>query len=134
MGWSNVKETKAARKLPKYFDELKEDFLNCIVTKVQDHMIPKSLIINWDQTGVKMVPCSEWTMAEKESKQVSVTGPGDKRQITAVLGCSLDGSILPPQLLYQGKSEQCHPNHKFPDDWHVHHSESHWSTSQTMMR
>ena len=77
LGWSNVKGTKAARKLPKYFDELKEDFLNCIVTKVQDHMIPKSLIINWDQTGVKMVPWSEWTMAEKGSKQVSITGLGD---------------------------------------------------------
>ena len=28
-----------------------------------------------------------------------------KRQITAVFGCSMAGDFLPPQLIYQGKTE-----------------------------
>ena len=44
------------------------------------------------------------------------------------------GNLLPPQLLYQGKTDQCHPPVKFPKGWDIHHSENHWSNEQTMLR
>ena len=78
--------------------------------------IPDSLIINLDQTGVKLVPTGDWTMAAEGSKRVEVAGLGDKRQITATFTASLDGTFLPMQiLLYQGKTERSHPKHPFPD-------------------
>ena len=52
------------------------------------------LIINWDQTGVKYVPVSNWTMEVKGSKRVEVAGTDDKRKITALLSCMLDGNFL----------------------------------------
>ena len=84
--------------------------------------IPNDLIINWDQTGIKYVPVSEWTMAEYKSKQVEVSGIEDKKQITATFAASLTGTFLPVQLVYQGKTSKCHPSIDFPDNWHVTHS------------
>jgi hypothetical protein len=36
------------------------------------------------------------------SKQVEITGLEDKKQITALLSCTMSGNLLPSQLLYQG--------------------------------
>lgn len=81
-----------------------------------------------------MIPTSDWTMAEKGSKQVKVIGMGDKRQITALLGATLSGYSLPPQLIYTGKTDLCHPKVDFPDSWDITHTESHWSNEESMVR
>ena len=46
--------------------------------------LKQALIINWDQTGSKLVPESEWTMAKQGTKQVAVVGKEDKREITVL--------------------------------------------------
>ena len=51
-----------------------------------------------------------------------------------VLAVTLAGEYLPPQLLYQGKTEGCHPAIEFPPEWDVWHSENHWSNEVTMLR
>lgn len=43
------------------------------------------LVLNWDHTGVNIVPGSQWTMTEKGSKRVACAGVDDKRQITIVV-------------------------------------------------
>ena len=70
----------------------------------------------------------------KGSKQVKMVGLGDKRQITALLSVTKSGHLLPPQLIYPGKTDACHPKVTFPDDWDITHTESHWSTEDTMIR
>ena len=57
------------------------------------------------ETGLPIVPVRSYTLEVCGEKQVSVTGNDDKRQITAVVGCSLSGKLLPPQLLYEGKTD-----------------------------
>ena len=64
-------------------------------------------------------------------KQVDVTGLDDKHEMTALLACTLSGSLLPPQLIYAGKTTRCYP---LVDCWDVWHSGSHWSTEETMIR
>ena len=59
--------------------------------------VPLELFVNWDQTGFKYVPVSEWTMAEEGSKRVEIDGKHDRRQITAVFGCSMASDFLMPQ-------------------------------------
>ena len=44
------------------FAQLKAQFLSNVVTNVTMEEIPAELIINWDQTGIKIVPSSTWTM------------------------------------------------------------------------
>ena len=104
------------------FEHIKRNFLSDIKT-MED--IPSQLIINWDQTGISIVP---GTMAPSGSRRVEIVGMGDKRQITAVFGASLSGDFLPPQLIYTGKTPACHPKSvTFPADWHITHTENHWA-------
>ena len=96
--------------------------------------IPPHLIINWDQTGLYLVPSSNWTMAEKGKKRVSIRGLRDKQMITRVFCGSMIGEFLPPQLIYGGKTDRCHPVAAFPSDWDVTHNIKHWSNEATMIR
>ena len=115
------------------FERLKEEFLQDVVTTVEMEEIPSELILNWDQTGIKIVPSNTWTMEEQGSKRVDVAGANDKRQITAVFCGSLVGDFLPVQIIYQGKTPRCHPKYQFPPDWNITHSPKHWSNEETMI-
>ncbi len=44
--------------------------------------VPPEMILNWDQSGIKLVPSSNWTLEKQGSKRVELTGMNDKRQIT----------------------------------------------------
>lgn len=89
--------------------------------------VPPELILNWDHTGISIVPGSAWTMELKGSKRVEIVGISDKRQITAVICGSMAGELLPFQLIYQGKTNACLPQYKFPDGWHITCTPNHWS-------
>ena len=67
------------------------------------------MIIKWDQTAIKYIPVSNWTMADEGSQQVEVIATNDKRQITAVFGITLS-DFLPPQLIYQGATPKRLPS------------------------
>lgn len=116
------------------FSELKRSFLDDVADTVQMEDIPAELIMNWDQTGIKLVPSSSWTMERRGSKRVEMTGVGDKRQITAIFCGTILGDFLPIQLIYKGKTNRCHPHFSFPSDWDITHSPKHWSTENTMLQ
>ena len=115
------------------FAKAKEKFLDDVVSVVTVEEIPPELILNWDQTGIHLVPASGWTMDLEGSKRVEVSGVNDKRQITAVFCGSLVGEFLPIQLIYKGKTTRCHPHFNFPSNWHITQSPKHWSTENTML-
>ena len=77
------------------FSRIKAPFLQEIVDVVRMEEIPMDLILNWDRTGLNLVPVSSWTMAAKGSKQVEVQGLSHKRQITAVFCGTLLGDSCP---------------------------------------
>ena len=58
------------------FTELKETFLNDVVATVEMKEIPPELILNWDQTRIKIVPSNTWTMDQQGSKWVEATTSG----------------------------------------------------------
>ena len=66
--------------------------------------IPPDLIFNWDQTGISIVPGSNWTMELKGTKRIEIVGVNDKRQITALFCGTITGEFFPLQLIYQGTS------------------------------
>ena len=110
--------------MPDDFDQLKTDFLNKIKHFTTAYDIHNEMIVNWDKTGVKFVPQSEWTMATKGSNQVPVFGLEDKREMTVLLTVTPTGKLLPPHLIYAGKTNRCHSKVMFPEKWHITHSES----------
>ena len=134
MGFSERRVTSTSKITPSNFEESKRLYLIDIFSIVKMEEIPDSLIINWDQTSMKIVPAASWTMEKKGTKRIEVAAADDKRQITAVFACSLSGSFLPLQLIFKGTTQRCLPNTvKFPDGWHLTFSENHWSTETTMI-
>ena len=113
MGFVKRRANTTAKVTVSDFEACKSQFLFDIETIVEMEEIPKDLIINWDHTGIKYVPVGNWTMAKEGSKRVEIVGMDDKRQITAVFGCTMEGEFLPPQIIYGGKTPRCLPSAKF---------------------
>ena len=132
MGYVKRKATTKAKVTVENFAAVKEDYLLEIKQVITMDEIPADLIINFDQTGLNIVPSSDWTMEAKGAKRVEAVGKDDKRQLTAVLAGSLTGDLLPPQIIYQGKTPRCLPKHSFPEKWHITYSINHWSNEDTM--
>ena len=116
------------------FQAQKYRFLMEISGMVTEHKIPDQLVLNWDQTGLHLVPSGNWTLEEQGTKRVELQGLNDKRMITATFTCSLSGQFLPMHLLYTGKTSRCHPNFEFPPEFDVCHSPNHWASQDTTLR
>ena len=59
MGFVQRRTTTATSKYTETnFEEMKANFLQDVVSTVVMEDIPPDLIMNWDQTGIRMVPCT----------------------------------------------------------------------------
>ena len=59
------------------FISMKENFPDDLVATVEMEL--PQLIFNWDQTGIKLMTSTSWTMAEKGSKWLELICLSDKR-------------------------------------------------------
>lgn len=108
-----------------------------VAAQIEMYDVHASLVVNLDQTGVHLVPASFWTYDSVGSSSVAIVGAEDKRQITAVIASSLYGDMLPLQLIFQGKTERCHPPATELSKSvrvHVTHTSNHWSSVATMQQ
>jgi len=130
MGYVKRKACSTAKIEPSHYEELKEQYLLDIKIVVEMEEIPADLILNWDHTGINIVPGCPWTMEEKGAKRVDCVGLDDKRQITTVICATLSGFFLPFQVIYQGKTPASLPRYSFPKDWNVTYTPNHWSNEE----
>jgi DDE superfamily endonuclease len=129
--------TTPASKLPEDWREQGVEMAKRIAFFMQTYKVHPSLVINMDQTGVHLAPVDNRTYESRGAKDVRLIGAEDKRQITVCIASSLDGDMLPPQLIFQGTTVQCHPPlTAAAEDAFVHltHSENHWSNQETMQQ
>ena len=61
---------------------MKANFWQDVVSTIVMEHIPPELIMNWDHTEKKMVPCTQWTMEKQGTRHVELTGVNNKRQMT----------------------------------------------------
>ena len=109
-------------------------FLHNIVTLIEEHNSPESLVMNLDQTPLKYVPVSQNTMAKNGVKSVSIAGSGDKRGITGTFVITLDGTFLPIQLIYGGKMKKSLPRYKFPESFSLSVNPKHFSNTEESIK
>ena len=121
-----------AKLCPTNFENLKKQYLADIRSIVFMEKIPMDLIINWDHTGIKYAPISNWTLERKGVKHVEIAGE-DKRQLTAVLTCTMSGKLLPTQVIYGGITPACLPKVSPPAHWNLTFTKNHWSNEELMM-
>ena len=68
MGFVKRKGSTAAKLPVAQFEKRREQYLTDIRAAVLMNDIPPSLVINWDQTAIHLVPVSSWTMSRKGEK------------------------------------------------------------------
>ena len=83
---------------------------------------PPELIINLDQTGIKIVPVSCWTMGQKIQSRLRFQWYIRRWQVANYSRlCYLPywSFCLSSSCTYQGKAPACLPTFNFPSDWNV---------------
>ena len=73
-------------------------------------------------------------MAPKNSTRVRLAGSTDKRIITLTLTVTLDGKILPFQIIYGGKTDQSLPKITFPAKFSTSVNEKHYSNTDEVIK
>lgn len=118
------------REIPKDFEEKKRKYLRIGAELISRHRVPPELVINGDETAVLLVNRAKVTRNTAGAKRVRILGMGeDKAQITATIFATEAGSILPYQMIFQGKTDRVHPpKGTKPDDCVWTHTSSHWQT------
>ena len=148
LNFSFRRGTSSGQKLSANWESECEDMRARAAVIASSHgVVHPALVINWDQTGLLMMPTATRTYSDKGSKQVEIAKLDDKRQITAVVASAMDGSVLPVQLVFAGKefsSKTGNPlRSSCPNDadtlqlleqhkWSVTQTDSHWSNVNTM--
>ena len=134
MGYVKRKVSNAGKFLVSQFQEIQANFLADIQAVMVMNDIPMEMVFNNDQTALHFVSTGQWTMHKAGEKMIPISNRDDKCQITVVLGATLTGVFLPPQLIYQDKTNRCHPKVHLPESWDIWHSSNHWSNEETMVR
>lgn len=109
LGWSVCCPTRAAQKIP--VDAglyLRHSFLRMACT-IWDEGVSSSCIVNADQTQVVYSHGSQYTWNQCGARQVQVVGTEEKHAYTILVGVSNNGSVLPFQAIYQGKTSNSLP-------------------------
>ena len=109
-------------------------YFHSIVTTIENKKIPKSLVINLDQTPSKYAPGCNKTLAPKGVKNVSITGSTDKRTITATFSIIMDGQFLPRQIIFGGKTSKSFPRASFPGGFLVSANPKHYSNEEESLK
>ena len=70
--------TSASKFVVTDFNVRKREFLTDISTTVAMEEIPGELVLNWDQTGIRLVPSTTWTVEKRGERRVEMVGINDK--------------------------------------------------------
>ena len=101
--------------------EIEYLFLYEIVLRVEQYAIADLLIINFDQTPLKLVQCANSTLVKKKKKK-------------STFAITLAGEFLPIQLSYRGKTTQRLPRYQFPEVFSLSVNEKHFSNSKETVK
>ena len=114
--------------------EAKLFFQHQIASLVEEHHIPPSLIMNFDQTPLKYTPVSNSTLAKKGSKHVPITCGAFKESVTATFNITYSNKFLPMQLIYKGKTRRSFPRVNFQQSFSLSANMKHFSNTQESMK
>ena len=105
-----------------------------IVTTIEKHNIPGSMIINIDQAPLKYVSTRNFTLEEKGAESFTMEGGSDKRCITETSSITFSNEFLPMQLIYGRKIVQSLPRFKFPQEFSLSANPTNFSNSSESIK
>jgi hypothetical protein len=144
--WTYKRGTTSGQKLPLDWEkQIKLMQYRCAAVIAASNVKHSSLVINWDQTGVMLMPTFHYTYHDRTEKRVPIVALDEKRQITAVVASSLNGDLLPLQLIFGGQDKNKKQQKSVPKlsaelkqevyntyQFHLTQTKNHWSTLDSM--
>lgn len=131
---SRVVTTKY-RETPADFEKKEKEFLDVLSDTLAQYNVPDKLVVAMDETGQQLVPSSAKTRAAKGAKKIRLQGmEKNKAQITVSITVVETGEMLPPQLIWKGKTPRCHSPAPVPFQGYHDHSDTHWQTPESFVR
>ena len=91
-------------------------------------------MLNSDQIPSQYVTVVRTTMAPKNLTRVGLAGNTYKRSITLTLTVTLEGKILPFQIIYGAKTDQSLPKITFPAKFSTSVNEKHYSNTEEVIK
>ena len=104
-----------------------------IVNITEKHDIPKSIVLNSDQTSSKYASVGRATMTPKNSTRVGLAGSTKKSSITLTLTLTFDEKTLPFHINYGGKTDQWLPKVIFTAKFSTSVNEKHYNNTEEVM-
>ncbi len=96
--------------------------------------IDYSLLGNMDETPVYFDIVPGKTIQVKGRKMVRVRTTGsEKRHITVVLSCTANGDMLPPMIIFKGKTQRSIKGLKAPESVIIAHQAKAWMDGELML-
>ena len=95
--------------VPDDLESAKKTFISEVLETIVLNDIPGELIFNWGLTWF-LVHCGPWTKGGKN--ELTFQDLRIKDKLLPSCGKFM-GEVLPPQLIYGGKSDRCHPPFDF---------------------
>ena len=118
---------------PALYKELTFSWKRKIANVIFEDRIQKEMTLNSDQTALGFTALNKYTITGKGVHSAPIANVDNKCQITATLCVNIVGDFLPVQLIYGGVTNECHPKLKFPESFHITHSQNHWSNEDIVM-
>jgi hypothetical protein len=137
LNWSYTAPTTIASKLPLDWESKSKTMALKVTFLVKLHNIPKSLMVNYNQTRVCPIPIGgSRTLEKKSAKHVHVVRIKDKRQVTTLVFFATSQLMFLLQIIFTNKMERCLPPHNHGKSlcyfarWHLTYLDNHWSSLQ----
>ena len=134
LDWVKRRYTTAKGEInPALYKELTFSWKRKIANTIFEHKIQEEMILNFDQTALGFTAPKKSTFTGKGVHSVPIANADDKRQITTTYSVNIVGDFLPEQLIYGGVTDKFYPKAKFPESFHITHSQNHWSNEDIVM-
>ena len=141
--WTWKRATSSGQKVPLNWEEQVAGMAKRVSgAAAQYDIVHACFVINWDQTGLVLLPSHKYTFEHVKEKHTALVGQEEKRQITAVVASALSGEMLPLQLIFTGQDKNKKEQRAVPTlsevtakrtrNWHLTQTHNHWSTLESM--
>ena len=128
LDWVKRRYTTAKREMnPVLYEGLTLSWKRKIANAIFEHKIQKEMILNFDQTALVFTAPNKSKFTGKGVHSIPIAKVDDKRQLTATFCVNIGGDFLRLQLIYGSVTDKYHPKVKFPESFHITHSQNHWS-------
>eukprot|EP01034_Spumella_vulgaris_P034499 gene34499-42545_t len=110
------------------------EYETSLALALDSYAVPPCLVVSLQEVTLNFVPNTAQAKAKKSDKKIKTLGMvKNKATMTTTLAATEEGHVLPPQMIFMGHTERCHPLTTAPMEGVYFHSANTMHTVETMI-